>query len=514
MNMIPKPFFAAMICMVWIAFAGPLFAVIEPSSTPADIVRQATTVAAFDLVKENDRYSVDRESIVAIKGDAAASLIVNDTKEFASAAAMSEFRVVLIAAQARADSTAATQFLLAGNQWFELAPRETGGVSPVSAPTIRWFYEAGVDVLEPALKHASASTSARFPTATAEKWSPLFTRKIDVAPKQLFASRTAGTSTETLHIVGSDKTVQASWQRGEADFASSPVDQDSLNIEPSHGQQLTADFNNDGITDSLFLKQGRVGILLGGDATAEKPIEVSSAPIISVTHLSLCDFNRDGKFDFVAGGKRGCRVFFGKGNGQFREVTYACGEALGEEVEVADFLLYDCDGDRHEDLIVLATSGSPRVLSNQGFGVFREAKIEFAPSDRKLVSDESTRVFSAARLGAAVHTANGPAIDLAFTTDSGELALFRCDQAATKLPVMLHGARSTDSTIRVVAYDGGVCLGARNVTSDSVAQFAKFNKGPLDLKWVDAAGVQHKKRLIVLKPVVWELPSTSQRPME
>jgi len=89
---------------------------------------------------------------------------------------------------------------------------------------------------------------------------------------------------------------------------------------------LTADFNNDGNPDIVFLQPFRITVVLGnGDGTFRPPIHTPVTATPYLTSMAVGDFNHDGKVDVAVIGATGIvngtpflQTYLGEGDGTFR----------------------------------------------------------------------------------------------------------------------------------------------------------------------------------------------------
>jgi hypothetical protein len=133
---------------------------------------------------------------------------------------------------------------------------------------------------------------------------------------------------------------------------------------------ITADFNDDGNLDLITgdFDNSKVYVFLGkGDGTFQKPL-ISDIP--SPSALAVGDFNGDHIPDFaVVEGRSTLAIYLSNGNGTFRNsANYSLGSGLAGGLVVADF-----NGDGHPDIAVTnEIEGSVMVFFGKGNGKFRE----------------------------------------------------------------------------------------------------------------------------------------------
>jgi hypothetical protein len=147
----------------------------------------------------------------------------------------------------------------------------------------------------------------------------------------------------------------------------------SGNAADVKGDTLTvADFNKDGKPDflygagsgMLFLNQGDKFVVKADSGITYKTGKVGPA---------LCDFNGDGNIDlFVPQSDGICRLYKGDGTGHFIDVTATTGDLARPIPGAVSAAWGDFDNDGKPDLIVCCLRGSNRYFKNNGNGTFTE----------------------------------------------------------------------------------------------------------------------------------------------
>ena len=92
-------------------------------------------------------------------------------------------------------------------------------------------------------------------------------------------------------------------------------------------QVLTADFNNDGNQDLVFLQVFRITVVLGnGDGTFQPPIHAPVTATPYLTSMAVGDFNNDGRVDVVVFASTSgalpqyyVQTYLGQGDGTFAQ---------------------------------------------------------------------------------------------------------------------------------------------------------------------------------------------------
>lgn len=154
------------------------------------------------------------------------------------------------------------------------------------------------------------------------------------------------------------------------------VSNSSLNY-PAYYWPQVFDFNRDGKDDLFTYDASNLYVALSkGDGSFKTATTVLSAAAIASTlqtQPAIADLNGDGKLDAVFGGVANVVLFYGHGDGTFDATgvklaipAYQGVAAQGSAaVAVGDF-----DGDGHQDIALLTTSGVLFVYFGKGGGAF------------------------------------------------------------------------------------------------------------------------------------------------
>ena len=139
-----------------------------------------------------------------------------------------------------------------------------------------------------------------------------------------------------------------------------------------------ADFRNTGRKDLLFVGlgagSGATQLTFGfaasnGDGTFRKPVLKSLPLTIYVPlHLTIGDFNNDGKLDFMIVGSQGFVTFLGNGDGTFTQgATLYFPYAATLSPDIRGAIVADVNGDSKSDLLLL---GSQLLSSTEQFAIY------------------------------------------------------------------------------------------------------------------------------------------------
>src|SRR5262249_33775006 len=140
----------------------------------------------------------------------------------------------------------------------------------------------------------------------------------------------------------------------------------------SGGRQLvTADFNNDHITDIAVIDGVARATVLRGTGDYGFQVVTPVVPLQGFPpSLVAGDFNNDGKTDLIAGGSGVLQLALGIGDGTFQapqtiNVFSSTCPRLGVAMAVADFNL-----DGNLDIAVACSDSTATVFTGNGSGVF------------------------------------------------------------------------------------------------------------------------------------------------
>jgi hypothetical protein len=142
-----------------------------------------------------------------------------------------------------------------------------------------------------------------------------------------------------------------------------------------------ADFNGDARPDFLYSAGSGVMALNTGRGFAEAQNSGLAYQPGGVTPL-LADFNGDGNIDVIAPQANGLKLYFGRGDGRFVDVTAKAGELPKAAGRATSAAAVDFDQDGKIDLFVGYFKGANRFFRNKSNGWFVDASDEIGLNQR------------------------------------------------------------------------------------------------------------------------------------
>jgi hypothetical protein len=273
------------------------------------------------------------------------------------------------------------------------------------------------------------------------------------------------------------------------------------------GPCVAADFDGDGVVDVVqtFAK----GLLLyRGRAPGEfdAPVQVMKTAIGSkINDAFVGDFDADGLPDLCVTSDFGCGVLVNRGGKEFVQKHAESGEiAYISKPDAFAGAVCDVNLDGREDILLLYPQMKPLIFFNRGFRCFGHA-ITLDMDGCKLGCKEAIEQGQQAGTLADLRGDGGPCLVVA--TTEGELWLLARDPRQQRpLGVTVAVPNRIAGPVRVVAYDGKRCLGARGVSAGVPVFFPKADKGPLKLSWQSPGAPPQTKEFILQEPTRFELP--------
>ncbi len=271
------------------------------------------------------------------------------------------------------------------------------------------------------------------------------------------------------------------------------------------GPCAVADFDGDGVCDVIEPRRDGLyfhqGLAPAGFAPPKPACPCSLNE--ELTTLLAGDFDADGLLDLVIGGPQGSSVLGNLGEGRFGGVLHEAGEVEYNSAAraIRGGTLCELNNDGRQDFCLFRAVGGPDVYFNRGFRCFGYA----AALEQSLEAlPEANAATAGQQAGAMADFTGDGAMDLALADSEGRLWLLVREGPGLGVSVSLP--RGEAGPRQVVGFDGPRPLGCRVVRAGQPAFFGKRNKGPLVIKWRDAAGNEQTKQLIVLKPMQFVLP--------
>ena len=276
------------------------------------------------------------------------------------------------------------------------------------------------------------------------------------------------------------------------------------------GPCAVADFDGDGLVDVLHAMARRLLLYRGmGPGAFAAPVEAAGVGLGSAPGSVDCgDWDADGRLDVLVAGNQGALLFANAGDGRFDEVFDESGEPVYlSKDKVVAAAGCDVNNDGRHDFFLLYANLPPQLYFSRGFrcfGLGLELKVEESGLE---VSALSTR---GQQTGVVADFNGDGAQDLALVTVDGNLWLVRreADEGPT-FGVQVALAPGRTGPVQVAAWDGGRPLGARVVRAGAPAFFGKLDKGPMDLQWRGPDRTPVRRRVIVLGPTRFLLPTSS-----
>ncbi len=198
---------------------------------------------------------------------------------------------------------------------------------------------------------------------------------------------------------------------------------------------IFGDFNNDGYTDPLFLRDDAAPLLYFGrgeckfeNRTAEAGRDLGDTVAVQG---AVTDFNHDGNFDLALWSAGGYQVLMNRGAGRFVAVKGL--PTIAPPIGLFAFrgTVADVDGDSFDDLLVADSDGGWHGLANRA-GKFEEVALTL-PSSKT----EALAALSPTWLGAAGK------LNLVGVSRGGRLAAFEKDGPPSRwLEVKMNGFKS------------------------------------------------------------------------
>jgi len=280
------------------------------------------------------------------------------------------------------------------------------------------------------------------------------------------------------------------------------------------GPCLVADFDCDGLVDVVqpFSRGLAVyrGQTLGKYSASEIAGAITRAGAPGRFTTAICgDYDADGLLDVLLAGADGCIVLVNCDGKGFREVTRDTGELTYiSKPKVIGASNCDINNDGRQDVVLFYPNMGFQLFFNRGFRCFGFANL----LDLKNCKLPAAAALSEGQSTGAVLDINGDGVQdiLAAATTGQVLGLLRDPKRGGSLSLTVSVPHGLPGPVTVVGYDGKRCLGARVSRSGRPAIFGKRSKGPITLKWTLPGSKRQSKRIIVLRPSRFELPSRPQ----
>jgi tetratricopeptide (TPR) repeat protein len=242
----------------------------------------------------------------------------------------------------------------------------------------------------------------------------------------------------------------------------------STGLESAEGRMrgaVFADFNNDGYTDLLFLRDDGPPLLYlnqGEDKFVNRTAEAGEALARSrALEAQVADFDHDGNLDLALWSDAGYQVLLNRGNARFTAVAGL--PPMAPPGGAFDFkgTVVDVDGDGFADLVNLDAGGRLHWLRNRA-GRFQESPLGIAaPANGALAYIAATSLDSPGKL------------DLVGVTQSGQLiALEKAGPPARWVDIKMNGFKSNSQGIgSVVEFKAGNYYNKVEVTGSPLRIF-------------------------------------------
>jgi len=273
------------------------------------------------------------------------------------------------------------------------------------------------------------------------------------------------------------------------------------------GPCVPADFDGDGRVDLVqtFAK----GVLLyrgrGRGEFADPVLALRTGLGSQITDAFAGDFDADGLPDLCVTSDVGCALLINCGGKEFVQKQAESGEfAYISKPDAFAGAVCDVNLDGREDILLLYPQMKPLVFFNRGFRCFGHAVTLDLDSCSLGCRDAIAQGQQAGTI-AALGRDGQPCLVVA--TPEGELwQLTRAPRKERPLGLTVAVPNRVAGPVRVVAYDGKRCLGARGVAAGAPVFFPKAEKGPMKLGWQVPGGPPRTKEFTILDATRFVLP--------
>lgn len=268
------------------------------------------------------------------------------------------------------------------------------------------------------------------------------------------------------------------------------------------GPCLVADFDGDGLTDVLALREAG-SALFRALAPGKFAPGVACAVKLGKSPSAAClgDFDADGRFDVLGVNADGICLWQNEGDGTFTETLDLNGElAYDAQSRGTDCMAGEINNDGRQDVLIAYSVREARVFFNRGFRSFGFAQ------ELNLGWAELLPAAEKGQQSACFGDLDGDgAQDLALALRNGEVwVVFRENsdpyrQAMMAVVTLPVGGRYK-GPVAVTGWIGKRCLGAWNVLPGvSQAHFGRTDAGTLTLKWRLPGGKEQSKKVVLEK---------------
>ncbi|MFW6062027.1 MAG: FG-GAP repeat domain-containing protein, partial [Planctomycetota bacterium] len=284
------------------------------------------------------------------------------------------------------------------------------------------------------------------------------------------------------------------------------------------GPAAVADVTGDGIADIVQIFAREVLLARGtgdGSFSDAKPAWASPAGaedrvlVSDPADLLTGDYDADGLTDLLLVGRGpGDVQLLRNTGGQFLsavteagEVTYNTGES-----RPSGAVAWDVNNDGREEFLITIATDPPLPFFNRGFRTFGYARtLELAGSG---LPPGAQAINSGQQAGVAADFDGDGMQEVALAAADGKLVILRLAlNAGRGLALRVALPSGSAREVSVTAFERQRCLGVKTAAPGTPARFGKRRKGPLLLKWINPAGQEQSKQVIVLKPTRIELPT-------
>jgi hypothetical protein len=273
------------------------------------------------------------------------------------------------------------------------------------------------------------------------------------------------------------------------------------------GPCVAADFDGDGIVD-IVQTFARGALLYRGKEPGQfdAPVQVLKTALGSkVADAFVGDFDGDGLPDIGVTSDVGCGLLVNRGGKKFEQKYSESGEIpYIAKPDAFAGIAWDVNLDGREGILLLYPQMNPHIFFNRGFRCFGHA-ITLDMDSCTLICRDAIKQGQQAGTVADLRGDGVPGLVVA--TAEGELWLLsRPLRKERPLGLTLAVHNSVAGPVRVVAYDGKRCLGARGVAAGAPVFFPKAEEGPLTVTWQFPGAAAVTKEFVVEKPLRFELP--------
>jgi hypothetical protein len=269
---------------------------------------------------------------------------------------------------------------------------------------------------------------------------------------------------------------------------------------------LVADFTNDAVPD-IILPFRKEGLLYVGSAKGgferPRPCGVDSAKGGGCADVG--DLDADGWLDVLVAGTGGVKVFHNRRDGTFQETLLLSGEISYKAQPYASSCgIGDFNNDSHQDLFVTYAHQAPSLQFNRGFRSFGQApKLELA-------LDGVVEALADGQVaGLLADLDHDGAEDFVLALANGEVYCALNEMGgedALGIHAVLPAAAGMPGPVRVTAFAGNRCLGARSVVAGGrPAFFGIVRRGVYVLKWRLPGRSEQVRRVVVASKAAREL---------